>query len=229
MLADQVQNIFHRNSGNFPVRHWKYYQEWQGVVFLHWQVTCDRLKGFVPGGLEIDLFEGVPWVSLVAFEMNNIRRRYLPAFKPVSNFIEVNLRTYVKYGDQSGVYFLSLEGSKWLSCLVSRLLSGLPYRYSGIENGGEYYDAENSETNSRFLIHFSPGTALSNKTDLDTWLTERYALLQGNRRYDLYHEAWPLQELHIEHLEASYPGFNELVTGKPDKAHYSKGLQVVAW
>ena len=54
------------------------------------------LQILVPAEIEIDLFEGKPWVSLVAFTMEKIRPRYLPYFPPISNFDEINIRTYVK-------------------------------------------------------------------------------------------------------------------------------------
>jgi uncharacterized protein YqjF (DUF2071 family) len=86
-----------------------------------------KLREFVPTDLEIDLFSGKPWVSVVAFTMNNIRPRYLPPFPPISDFHEINIRTYVTKNNKSGVYFLSIEASKKTSSMVSRLVSRLPY------------------------------------------------------------------------------------------------------
>lgn len=63
----------------------------------------------VPHDLEIDLFEGKPWVYLVAFTMEKIRPKYLPSFPPISDFDEINIRTYVKKDNKAGVYFLSIN------------------------------------------------------------------------------------------------------------------------
>ncbi|WP_237151154.1 DUF2071 domain-containing protein [Pontibacter actiniarum] len=86
----------------------------------------DELVKLVPDDLEIDLFKGKPWVSLVAFTMEKIRSRNLPYFSPVSNFDEINIRTYVKYNNKAGVYFRSIEGGAKISCQVAKSLSELP-------------------------------------------------------------------------------------------------------
>jgi len=92
-----------------------------------------ELKKHVPKELEIDLFKGKPWVSVVAFTMENIRPKNIPAFSPISNFHEINIRTYVKMNNKNGVYFLSIEGGKRLSCKIAKFISDLPYRYSIID------------------------------------------------------------------------------------------------
>ena len=79
-----------------PNESWKFSQEWNHSIFLHWQVELSELQKFVPKELEIDLFEGKPWVSVVAFTMEKIRPKNLPPFPPISNFDEINIRTYIK-------------------------------------------------------------------------------------------------------------------------------------
>ena len=82
---------------------------------------------FVPKELEIDLFEGKPWVSVVAFTMEKIQTKNLPAFPPISNFDEINIRTYIKSNNKTGVYFLSIEGETSLSCKIAKGMSELSY------------------------------------------------------------------------------------------------------
>src|SRR5687768_14912863 len=110
MTIQEILNHTEHRPWGIPKDKWKYYQEWNHAVFLHWQVDVNELKKFVPEGLEIDLYDGKPWVSLVAFDMENIRSRNLPSFSPISNFHEINIRTYVKKENKTGVYFLSIEG-----------------------------------------------------------------------------------------------------------------------
>lgn len=76
--------------------------------------------------MEIDFFEGKQWVSLVAFTMEKIRRKNLPSFPPISDFNEINIRTYVKYKKKTGVYFLSIEGGTKISCQIAKV--SLNYR-----------------------------------------------------------------------------------------------------
>ena len=84
----------------------------------------------MPKELDIDLFEGKPWVSVVAFTMEKIRPKNLPSFAPISNFDEINIRTYIRSNNKTGVYFLSIEGGTKLSCKIAKGISELPYRFS---------------------------------------------------------------------------------------------------
>ena len=127
-----------------PIKKWNFYQEWNNAIFLHWKVELKELSKFVPCNLQIDLFDGQPWVSLVAFTMEKIRPRNFPHFSPVSNFHEINIRTYVKSKNKTGVYFLSIEAGKKIACRIARKISKLPYRYSTINRSFNSYNSTNS-------------------------------------------------------------------------------------
>lgn len=231
MIRKILEQSAHR-PWEIPKDRWKYYQEWNDAIFLHWQVDLEELQKFVPKELEIDLFEEKAWVSVVAFAMEEIRPRFLPAFSPISNFFEINVRTYVKTKSKSGVYFLSMEGGKDLSCKVAKLISELPYRFSNITREMEYYRSSNSEFGDTLDIKFKIGQAVQ-KTEIDVWLTERYALFQDTKNsineYEIHHQEWPIREAIIENIELNYPRFDKLIGRKPDFVNYSEGVKVVAW
>jgi len=216
-----------------PPTSWSYYQEWNRAIFLHWKVDGSVLRKLVPAALEIDQIEGYPWVSLVAFTMEKIRPRYLPPFPPISNFFEINIRTYVKSGDKTGVYFLSIEGGKRLSCQIARALSELPYRYSQMKRASDSFYSSNEEYGDSFKIRFEIGKSLKQKSETDEWLTERYALFQDANSsinsFDIHHVQWPIQSIQIHDLQVHYPRFEKLFQGTPDLVHYSPGVQVIAW
>lgn len=216
-----------------PSEGWKFYQEWNNAVFLHWQVDYNELRKHVPAGIEIDLYQGKPWVSLVAFTMENIRPRYLPPFSPVSYFHEINIRTYTRLNSKTGVHFLSMEGSKWLSCKVAKEMSGLPYRHSKMERREGLFISDNPATDDHFLIDFSPDKRAAEKSGLDKWLTERYALHQDSGKFinefEVHHIEWPVQDIAIKELKVFYPRFGKLLSGIPQLQHYSPGVQVLAW
>ena len=230
-----IRKILEQNGHRpweIPKDRWRFYQEWNDAIFLHWEVELEELKKFVPKELEIDLFEGKPWVSVVAFAMEEIRPRFLPAIAPISNFFEINVRTYVKTKSKTGVYFLSMEGGKDLSCKVAKLISELPYRYSSIKREMEYYRSSNSEFGDALDIKFKIGQAIQ-KTEIDLWLTERYALFQDTKNfineYEIHHQEWPIREAIIENIELQYPRFEKLIARKPDLVNYSEGVKVIAW
>jgi len=216
-----------------PEENWKFYQEWNRAIFLHWKVDYQELRNFVPKELEIDLFEGNAWVSVVAFSMEKIRPKNLPHFAPISNFEEINIRTYIKSGEKTGVYFLSIEGGKKISCHIAKNISELPYRYSKIKMKPEQYTSLNAAYGDRLNIQFRIRDVVQNPSELDIWLTERYALFQDAddaiNEYEIHHHPWSLQEIEVEEFLVNYQRFSTLLKGKPNKTGYSNGVQVVAW
>jgi uncharacterized protein YqjF (DUF2071 family) len=233
MSIQEIQHQIEHRPWAMPQQAWKYYQEWNRAVFLHWKVEHDTLRKWVPDAIEIDLFDGVPWISLVAFTMEKIRPRYLPPFSPISNFDEINIRTYVKAKGKTAVYFLSIEGGKRLSCQVARSLSELPYRYSKIKRKGGEYTSRNEAYGDQLEVNYQVGESVPQKTALDKWLTERYALIQDGKKtinqFEIQHKEWDIKELKIDHLLVQYPRFNALINKHPDLTHYSPGVQVISW
>ncbi|RIV72590.1 YqjF family protein [Flagellimonas aequoris] len=212
---------------------WAYYQEWNNVLFLHYQVSLSELEKFVPKHLEIDLFAGSPWISVVVFTMEKVRLKNLPYFPPISNFHEINIRTYVKFNNKPGVFFLSIEGEKLLSCKIAKAISNLPYRYSCIIKSTTTCQSKNELFGDQLKLTFEIGAPKMYKNDLDLWLTERYALFQNTinsiNTYDIHHLEWPLSELKFQQFEVDYPRYKKLFQEGPELVHFSKGVQVLAW
>lgn len=230
-----VQEIAHKTEHRpwpLPDGSWKYYQEWNDVVFLHWAVDEKELAKWLPPGLEIDLFEGKAWVSVVAFTMEKIRPKNLPAFPPISDFHEINIRTYVTHLGKPGVHFLSIEAGNKISTAVARKLSKLPYRFSHMKRTQHEYTSHNDEFGDRLELNYKIGDVIKEKTNLDLWLTERYALFQHTKKhinsFEIQHVEWPIFSLELDDAKAHYPRFKKLLTSKPDKVHYSPGVQVLA-
>src|SRR5436190_2218096 len=121
-ISDLLKITSHRPY-QLPDGRWKYYHEWNQVLFLHWPVPVDEIRKLVPKDLVVDTFQRKAYISLVPFSMKNIRPRLLPSFPLISDFHEVNIRTYVSKNDRHGVFFLKIEGEKLLSVLLARKLS----------------------------------------------------------------------------------------------------------
>lgn len=229
ILADTSHRPF-----DLPKSGWRYYQEWNNALFLHWKIPFDVLRKSVPHGLTIDTFNDDCYVSLVAFTMQKIRPKYLPSFSFISDFDEINLRTYVNNNDKAGVYFLNIEGAKSLSVFVANILSGLPYERANIKRSDKTYSSENKQKNFHLDTEFKIIKNLQNKSKLDKWLTERYCLyLDANSklyRYDIHHKEREIKEVEIKRLKLNYRiGDIDLSVKGPDLAHYSDGVKVIAW
>lgn len=212
---------------------WIYYQEWNEALFLHWEIPFDVLRPLIPQDLEIDNFKGKCWVSLVAFTMNKIRPRFLPQISYVSNFHELNLRTYVSKDGKPGVFFLSIEGEKTLSNFIAKKLSGLPYEKSNIQYSSNHFINKNSKTTNFLEAQFNIKEKIDNKTEIDIWLTERYCLYLSEKSktyiYEIDHSEWSLCKVDFTQLHLKYQINSHFLNSKPDLCHYSSGVQVRAW
>ncbi|CAM3524240.1 YqjF family protein [Sphingobacterium prati] len=228
-----LQNYNHR-PWPLPVGPWQYYQEWLDVFFLHFQVDYEVLKPLVPAQLNIDRHEDKCYVSLVAFKMKNIRPRMLPPFPPISEFHEINVRTYVDQEGKKGVYFINIEASKGLSALVAKKLSGLPYEKSSILRDMAGYRNLNDKKNFSLKTVFKVTEEVQVKSSLDNWLTERYCLYldksNGLYRFEIHHPEWPLFSVQLQECQMNYKtGDIHLHSENIDCIHYSPGVPVLAW
>ena len=232
--TDILQHTAHR-PWPVPNNDWIYYQEWNQALFFHWPVPQDVLQPFLPEGLYLDTFNGEAWVSIVPFTMQNIRPRFIPAFPPVSDFHEINMRTYVIKNGKPGVYFLNIEAEKWLSSLIAETLSGLPYQQSNITRNtatgqwASYFSPKEFALNLQYQIN----APVLHKTPLDIFLTERYCLylnIQNHLyRYDIHHLPWELYSVSFTRQYISYRINTFNFSSLPALTHYSPGVQVIAW
>lgn len=230
---DLLKETAHR-PWELPTGSWRYYQQWNQVLFFHWMVDPEIIKPLLPANLDLDLFDGKAWISLVPFTMQQIRPRFLPAIAMVSDFHEINLRTYVIKDNKPGVFFLNIEAEKYLSTLLSRNLSGLPYEKSTITRGAGKYKSSNLLKNFSLDVAFEINETVSEKSQLEKFLTERYALFLERKdilyRYDIHHLEWKIKKLDLKKLQLSYhiPGL-KLDNIRPDLVQYSDGVEVIAW
>jgi uncharacterized protein YqjF (DUF2071 family) len=228
LLAEKNHRPF-----DYPDGPWAYYQEWNQVLFLHWKIPVEILRKFVPPKLHVDTYNGDAYVSLVAFTMQKVRPRILPAIKFISDFGEVNLRTYIDTANKKGVYFLNIESEKTLSTLIAKTLSGLPYEKSDIQKSNTFYKNRNKKKGFYLETEFEPKGQITNKTELDKWLTERYCLYleEGGNiyRYDIHHREWELRDAEMKQLNFQYRIGDFELNASPDLIHYSNGVQVLAW
>lgn len=228
-----LSNTAHRPF-ELPVGKWRYYQEWNRLLFFHWKVPHEVLREAVPRELIIDTFQNDCYVSLVPFTMENVRPAFLPAVGFVSNFHEINLRTYIQHHGKGGVYFFSLEAQKYLSAYLSRRFSGLPYEKASIIRGHKNYTAMNRTKAFSLDVEFEIGEKIDKKTALDKWLTERYRVYfvdEGNvYQYDVHHQEWTIRHVELKRFQLDY-AINKfsLANRKPDLVHYSDGVKVLAW
>src|SRR5512133_2734760 len=110
-----------------PGRRWLQGQTWRDLLFAHWPVPSEALRGVVPPALPIDSWEGEAWIAVAPFEVTGMRLRGTLPVPLLSHFAETNVRTYTTVDGRPGVYFLSLDAASALAVAGARATYRLPY------------------------------------------------------------------------------------------------------
>jgi uncharacterized protein YqjF (DUF2071 family) len=100
---------------------------WVNLGIFTFAVPPHLMAARLPRGLELDVLDGDAFVSLVAFDFRDTR--VLGVRWPGHvNFPELNLRTYVRRGDQRGVVFLREHVSLHLVSWIASVFFNENYR-----------------------------------------------------------------------------------------------------
>ena len=228
-----------RNEPDEPVA---LYQKWRNLLFAHWSFPPEVIQKTLPDHLSVDTFHSKAWVGVIPFYMRDVHPRFIPSVPGISDFLELNVRTYVT--DQKGrpgVWFYSLDCNQWLAITAARVGYFLPYfdAEMSAEDGPDglidYRSRRrNAEKQTRFwytgkgVAHFAePGT-------LDFFLIERYLLYTRDPASgDLFcgrvhHTPYPLLTPKLAAYDTTMFELNGLPipTGAPEAVHFSPGVDV---
>src|SRR5262245_23029630 len=89
-----VHDVAHR-PWKMPDRPWVMTQSWHDLLFAHWTINAAVLRAKVPPAFELDVYDGEAWIAVVPFFMTNVAPRGVSSLPWVSEFAELNVRTYV--------------------------------------------------------------------------------------------------------------------------------------
>jgi len=215
---------------------------WTDLLFLHWPVDANRLAKHIPEGLEIDTFNGSAWIALVPFKMTDCAFRGFGWAPGLTNFYECNVRTYVRVGGLSGVWFFSLDAQNLLPVLGGRWKWNLNYIHSRFDishdDGGHDYRLARRRgpwPAGSTSIAWRTGDAIATARPgtLEHFLTERYWLFTHIRRGlfagRIHHDPWPLRSATVERLDDTLieaAGFPGLTGGPPASVLASTRIDV---
>lgn len=221
-------------SWPLPNKPFTYIQDWNDALFFHWKVDIKSIENLLPKGLEVHTFDGEAWISIVAFTMNNLQFRNGFPLSFISNFDEINIRTYVIKDGIAGVYFLSIDVNNKLASFIANKLSNLPFKFGNMRRNYKNAFQQIAPTKEiQFSARYQIGKTLTDKTALDEFLTEKYSVYMniGKQlyRYDVHHLPWKLNKLWISELVTNYQIANISLQHLPHKMHYSPGVKVLAW
>src|SRR5256885_2744064 len=108
------------------------FQRWDRLLFLHFEVPEEAIRARVPERLEVDTFGGRAFVSVTPFTVTGARLRGVPALPGLARFHELNVRTYVRNGEDHGVWFFSLDPPNAAAAAIARATLRLPDCYAGM-------------------------------------------------------------------------------------------------
>lgn len=227
-----------------PAVAWSLRQVWSELLFAHWPLAPADLRALVPPELEIDTFERRAWVGVVPFSMSGVRLRGLPPIPSARRFPELNVRTYVRYRERSGVWFFSLDAASALAVAAARRWFHLPYFRARMRcevgDGTVSYSSTRTHRGAQpasFVARYRPvGEPFEAASgSLEHFLVERYCLFaQGRGRVlftaDIHHAPWRLQTAEAElftNTMASACGLT--LPDKPPLLHFVARQEALAW
>ncbi len=226
-------------------RPWLMKQVWHDLLFMHWPAATEQLRPLIPAELEIESYEGSAWVGVVPFHMSGIRAHRMPPIPGTSAFPELNVRTYVRAGGKSGVWFFSLDAANSLAVAGARHFYHLPYFHARMHarvgpRSEIEYDSHRTHRGApsadfRGCYRALDGTAFqARRGSLEYFLVERYCLYaaSGNRIFcgEIDHAPWPLQRAEAE-IEVNTMALASGITLPASKPllHFARHQEVKVW
>jgi uncharacterized protein YqjF (DUF2071 family) len=212
-------------------------QTLEDQLFVHYRIPSEALEALLPEGLKVDEHSGSGWLGVTPFAVTGLRLRGTLPLPRLSDFLQLNVRTYVAREDKPGIWFFSLDASSRLAVEAGRRLYRVPLFHAAIScrRRGERLGFESSrEDGKAFSAAYRPLAEPSRAEpgSVEHFLTERYCMYteHGGRLYrsEIHHRPWQLQTAEADiDLDAMAPTGVE-PPGEP-LLHYSARAEVLLW
>src|SRR5690625_783184 len=205
-------------------------QSWENILFVHWPIDERVLRPLVPKPFKINKWDGSAWLSAVAFTAKNTRLRKTPSLMAYPDFAQLNLRTYVNFGKEEGIFFLSIQSNDPFIVKTGKV-AGLPFEAGKIDwqfkNHETVLHCLNDQKDRNLSLSYKGSHLPFNpmRESLDHFLTEKYCIwmIKGKNilKLPISHLPWTLQRVDVEIMEESLISQFISMNEKP-VAHYSR-------
>ena len=197
--------------------------EWRKLIMAQYEVAPAALSPWLPRGVELDLFQGRCYVSLVGFLFTRVRVKGL-TIPFHTRFEEVNLRFYVARQEadgtrKRGVVFISEIVPRFAISLVANSLyeepyTTLPMRHSitpGPDALSIGYQWRRHGSWNRVEVHAEPTTRPIAVGSEEEFITEHYwgytKRSRGNTsEYGVLHPRWSVYPIHDFSIDVDFGG-----------------------
>jgi uncharacterized protein len=196
-------------------RPWIMRMRWVDLLFAHWPVPAEVLRPLVPSDLEIDTFEGLAYLGIVPFRMEDVAPRGFPALPSIGAFPEV----------ARAVFHLPYFHA---SMSTERAGDAVTFRSRRRDRRGRPAALEMRYRPTGPVGHAAPGS-------LEGWLTDRLRLfaVDGRGRLtttEVRHDPWPLRPAEAEFRIESLAAAQDIrLPDEPPHLRFADRLDVVAW
>lgn len=215
-------------------------QKWDNLFFLHWKYDAAEIQKRLPAGLFVDTFNGEAFLSIIGFQMSNIRLLGLPAVPLLSHLNELNVRTYVRTADgKPGIYFFSLDCDHWLAVKIAQLAFGLKYKHAKIKFKAEQCQLSCLRAKETVTANYhwdpqgrpttaTPGTIEFFLLERYTFFTERQNRLRAGQ---VYHPPYVFTSAHVHACSEAPFQWNQLLPthSAPYLVHACRGVAIEAF
>jgi uncharacterized protein YqjF (DUF2071 family) len=213
------------------------------LLFVSWPVPVSAVRSLVTPALEIDTFDGSAWVTVETLRLDTVKFRNLPLRKPIQG-VEVNVRTYVRWGDVRGVCFLSLDCPGAIGNALNRAVFNLPFHTAEVRltvAGDNYHvDSIRLERGAQAVAFAASARIKGNPRPVTPGSIEEFLLTQttlfgvkgrgGLFRGDVAHRSRVIQPVEgiVESNTLTTAAGIPVLNGAP-LIHYSPGDDSLAW
>lgn len=220
------------------------HQDWRDLLFLHWEIDPLVILSTLPPGLYVDSFKDKAYIGLTPFALKNLRLSILPPIPGLSDFPEINVRTYVfDENGIPGIWFYSLDAANPAAVEAAKLIN-LPYRHSIIEfeknssnsiiNVKLDTETDDLKVSSKFSYRMNGLEHFAESDSLEFFLIERYYLFTYSQSQNklsnvqVHHSPYPLAPADLYSFDTNLitlDSFSKIIR-PPDHIIMSPGVDV---
>jgi uncharacterized protein YqjF (DUF2071 family) len=225
--------------------------QWENLIMANYAVEPQMLQPYLPKGVELDLYEGEAYVSLVGFMFKQSRIFNIP-IPLMGTFEEINLRFYVKRktaeGYRRGVVFINetvpYKPVAWLANkLYKEHYIAIPTNHNiviGEDTKLIQYDWKMGQTWNHMKVKASTSQREMDRGSLEEFIFEHYfgyTRIDENRsqEYRINHPRWMVNDVLKASVDCDFAAmygetFAQLSTTIPKSVIIAEGSAIsVDW